>query len=344
LLAQPFDPETLEPIGEAVDVSEPGMGNPPYEWAFAPDGTLVYARMTTDQRSAPTLMFVDENGTGEPISMPSFVHADRLRLSPDGRRFVYGAQNAGTRVKDVWIYNLEFESQAKVTFHPDIEESPIWTPDGERIVFTSDRDGKADLYWKKVDSDGPAERLTDMDPRSTPVAHSFTADGEILFFSDWGPSELGCDLWTVSVNENPPRVERLKSGEGCLWHPLISPDGRWLAFLWNAMPRIAPYPAMDRFQPITEQAATSLAWNPDGSSIYYLDNWGNIVEVEIQTEPAFSFRPFRVVLEGTFDSLDITPDGKTFLVIKTELGEPITELVVVENWFEELKRKAPPNR
>jgi hypothetical protein len=66
--------------------------------------------------------------------------------------------------------------------------------------------------------------------------------------------------------------------------------------------------------------------------------------VEIQTEPTLSFRPYRVVLEGTFDSLDITPDGKRFLVIKTVLGEPITELVVVENWFEELKRKAPPSR
>jgi hypothetical protein len=85
-------------------------------------------------------------------------------------------------------------------------------------------------------------------------------------------------------------------------------------------------------------------WHPDGSSIFYLDLWGNIVEVEVRTEPKISFRPYRVVQEGTFDSLDITPDGERFLVIKAELGEPITELVVVENWFEELKRKAPPSR
>jgi Tol biopolymer transport system component len=250
LLALPFDPEIMEPTGEAVDVSEPGMT--PYEWAFTPDGTLVYGRITSEQQRPPALMIIDENGVEDPISMPSFVHPDRLRLSPDGARILYGAQNEGTRVKDVWLYDLEFESQAKVTFHPDIEENPIWTPDGEKVVFTSDRDGKTDLYWKTVDTEGPAERLTDMDPRLTPVAHSFSPDGEVLFFSDWGPSELGCDLWTVAVNEKPPRIERLKSGEGCMWHPLISPDARWLAFLWNAMPRIAPYPAMDRFQPITD--------------------------------------------------------------------------------------------
>jgi serine/threonine protein kinase len=301
LVALPFDPESLEPTGEAVDVSEPGMGDPAFEWSFSRDGTLVYAPVTSEQRPTQTLAFVDENGEEDPISIPDYVRADWLRLSPDGRRVAHGAQYVYHRVKgikyhrlkDIWLHDLEFESQSDVTFHPDIEEYPIWTPDGERIVFTSNRDGKADLYWKPVDTEAPAERLTDMDPRLQPVAYSFSPDGETLFFWDWGPLEIGCDLWTVSVNEDPPRVERLKSSEVCLWHPAISPDGRWLAFAWDGAPQIAPYPAMDRIQRVHDQLCTSLAWHPDGNSIFCLDDWGNIVEIEVQTGPIISSRPPR---------------------------------------------------
>jgi serine/threonine protein kinase/sugar lactone lactonase YvrE len=323
LMALPFDPENLEPIGEPSEVSEPGMGNPPYEWSFSRDGTLVYASVTPEQRPKYTLAFVDEIGEEDPISIPDYLRADWLRVSPDGRRVAMALQHVGARVKNIWLYDLDIDGRSWVTLDADIEEFPIWTPDGEKIVFTSNQGGKADLYWKPVDTDAPAVRLTDMDPRLVPIAYSFSPDGETLFFWDWGPSEVGCDLWTVSVNEDPPRVERLKSVEGCAWQPAISPDGRWM---------------------VADRLGNSPVWHPDGSSIFYLDLWGNIVEVEVRTEPKISFRPYRVVQEGTFDSLDITPDGERFLVIKAELGEPITELVVVENWFEELKRKAPPSR
>ena len=101
---------------------------------------------------------------------------------------------------------------------------------------------------------------------------------------------------------------------------------------------------MDRIQQVSVGVCTFPVWHPDGDSIFCLDAQDDIVEIEVQTGPILSFRQPRVVVEGTFDSLDITPDGQRFLVVKTEPGEPITELVVVENWFEELKRKAPPSR
>jgi len=346
LMALPFDPETMEATGSALIVSEPGMGprpRPPYEWSFSRDGTLVYAPVTPAQLPTQVLAFVNENGEEDPISIQSLGRADWLRLSPDGRRFVYGAQYMRTYRADVWMHDLDDGSDSQVTFDPDREQFPIWSPDGERIVFTSNRDGKADLYWKPVESDARAQRLTDMDPRGFPVAYSFSPGGETLFFWDWGPSEVGCDLWTVSVSEDPRRVERLKSGEACVWHPAVSPDGRWLAFVEAGYPQVAPYPAMNRIQQVSRQPCTSPVWRPDGNSIFCLDGGENIVEIEVQTGPIISFRSPRVVVEGPFDSLDITPDGRRFLVVKTELGEPITELVVVENWFEELKRKAPPS-
>jgi serine/threonine-protein kinase len=347
LVALPFNPETLQATGAAVDVSEPGMVFPrriPCEWSFSRTGTLVYAPVTREQLSRQILAFVDENGVEDPIPMAWYERADWLRLSPNGQRVVFGAQYVPGYGRDVWIHDIASGSNAEITFDPDNEQFPIWTPDGERIVFTATRDGKADLYWKAVDSDAPVRRLTDMDSRVFPVAYSFSSGGETLFFWDWGRFEIGCDLWTVSVNEDPPRVERLKSGEGCMWHPAISPDGRWLAFSWNGLPMVAPYPTMAPIHQLYDRVCWSLAWSPDGNSIFCLDRGERIVEIGVQTEPMVSVRPPRVVVEGLFDTLDITPDGRRFLVTKTELGEPITELVVVENWFEELKRKAPPSR
>ncbi len=347
LMALPFDAKTLKVTGVPADVTEPGMGTGgrlPYEWSFSRHGTLVYAPMRPENVPRSTTMTCDANGAEEPIPMSPRLRADWLRMSPDGRRFVYGAQNLFAHLKTVRVHNLDNNGDSRVTFDADFEGFPIWTPDGKRIVYTSNRDGKDDLYWKPVDSDVSAQRLTDMDPRLKPVAYSFSPDGDTLFFWDWAPFEIGCDLWTVSLNEDPPRVEQLQSADRCLWCPAVSPDGRWLVYLFGGFPVITPYPAMNWSQMVTDQVCDSPVWHPDGSSIFCLDVSGNIVEIEIQTNPTISLMPARVVVEGNFESLDITPDGRRFLVIKTELGEPITELIVVENWFEELKRKAPPRR
>jgi hypothetical protein len=100
---------------------------------------------------------------------------------------------------------------------------------------------------------------------------------------------------------------------------------------------------MNRFWPASDWGCGHPMWHPDGRSLFFLDSEGRLMEAEVRTDPAFSVSRAQLVLEGPFESYDVAADGDHFLAVKIDRGEPITELVVVENWFEELRQKAPPS-
>jgi len=348
LYAMAFDADTLSSTGDCVDVSERGMvvdGRNPYEWAFAQDGTLVYAPTTAEQHSTEHLVLVDRNGGEELIDFPMTRHITEPRLSPDGRRVALEVvdERAYNGHSNVWIHNLETGATSGFTSDLGGAGDPIWTPDGENIAFRSDRDGCGDLYIKPVDAGeaGEAVRLTEAD--YPPFPYSWSADGSTLFFWDWGPAELSGDLWAMHVAGEKPQVERVVRSQEPLWQPAISPDGRWLAHVASAMIKISPYPEMDRFVPASGWGCGYPMWHPDGGSLFFLDGEGRLMEVGIQTDPTFTVGRPALLAKGPFESYDVTADGDRFLAVKIERGKPITELVVVENWFEELKRKAPPS-
>jgi Tol biopolymer transport system component len=347
LYAMAFDAITLEATGDWVEVSEPGMvvnDRNPYEWAFAHDGTLVYAPLSPEQLTTKHLVFVDRRGNEERIDLPLGPHIAGPRLSPDERRLAVGVvdERAYNGHANVWLYNFETGATSGFTSDFGGAADPVWTPDGDHIVFRSDRDGCGDLYMKPVDA-GEAEeavRLTKAD--YPPFPYSFSSDGSTLFFWDWGPSELGGDLWAVHLEGQEHEVERVFRSPEPLWRPAISPNGRWLAHVASAMVKISPYPEMDRFVPVSGWGAGHPMWRPDGGSLFFLDPDGRLMEAEVDTDPSLSVGRPELVAEGPFESFDVAADGDRFLAVKIERGEPITELVVVENWFGELKRKVPP--
>ncbi len=343
LSAIPFDVDTVSFTGSVVDVSEPGMGvadHQPHEWAFSRDGTLVYAPLRTEQLPRRALVLADRSGAEVRLDFPPRPNFDRARFSPHGRLVAASVMDHRFHW-NVWVHDLETGAQSQVTFAIH-DTHPVWSPDGERVVFTSTRDGCAgELYWKQADLGGAAERLTENQPGYFPVPYSWSPDGTTLFFWDWGPGSVSGNLWALEFGEIPPRVELVHQGDGNMWHPAISPDGLWMAYVWGGVIFVSPYPEMDRFWRVSPDAGANPMWHPDGASVLFLDPAGRLMEAEVSNGQGFSIGRPRLVLEGPFESFDVHPDGERFLAVKVERGEPITELVVVENWFEELKRKVP---
>jgi serine/threonine-protein kinase len=354
LMALPFDVDTLTAAGDPVEVTEPGMGvggRDPLEWAFSNAGTLVYAPVETDLFKERRLVLVDREGGESPVGVPPPAHLSLARLSPDGRRLASEVVDDQSVQRDVWVYDLETGARRRVTFDPAQDGSAIWTLDGERLVFSSARTGPLNLYWIDAHGGGEAERLTESEYDQYPL--SFAPDGKVLFYCEYGRPDSGADLWTLSFEGDSPVARPLLETPYEEYYPSISPDGGWLAYRSDETGTfqivVQPYPAMDREWPVSIAGGDLPVWHPQGDSLFFFDLEGRLMEARVRTEPTFSVDRPRVVLDVTWGrhpniQLDVMPDGDRFLLLKPPPQEDITELIVVENWFEVLTQKAPPGR
>jgi serine/threonine-protein kinase len=138
--------------------------------------------------------------------------------------------------------------------------------------------------------------------------------------------------------------------------PRFSPDGRWLAYVSNESGRyeiyVQPYPGPGGKWQISTEGGTEPAWNYNGRELFY--RCGNkMMAADIATQPSFAAGKPRMLFEGPYErspatspNYDVSPDGQRFLMLKSaETGESApTQINVVLNWFEELKRRVPAEK
>ena len=189
LMAVPFDLAALEVTGDSVQVVQ-GVRQTPttvVDYAISDNGTLIYVPGTsTGGLNRSTLVWVDRRGQEEPLAAEPQSYQSP-RISPDGSRLAITVNEPGG--SDVWIYDLEREILTRLTFDPATDSFPVWTPDGQRIVFSSGRAGAGNnLFWKAADGTGQVERLT-TNPNNQ-GAFSFSPDGKRLVFSEATTTDL----------------------------------------------------------------------------------------------------------------------------------------------------------
>ena len=253
------------------------------------------------------------------------------------------------------MYDLERGTQTRLTFDPVLDGFPVWTPDGERIAFSSFRGGQLpDVFWKLANGTGDAE-LVVSDPDLGLQPWSWTPDGQTLVLNQGG-FDLGMVTLEGERTRQPLLEEPFHQGA-----PEVSPDGRWLAYRSDESGQfevyVRPFPNVaDGKWPVSTAGGGYPGWSPDGSQLFYrtLDG-ASLMGVTVDTEPTFRVGIPEILVEGDYAygfgrgrSWDISPDGQRFLMMKT-VGEtdpgssPTTQITFVQNWFEELKRLAPVN-
>ena len=362
LLAVPFDLDRREVRGSPVPLVE-GVRRGPNNsgaalFSVSNDGTLAYAPGPATGSAMPgerTLAFLDRSGQIDPLPLPPqpYYHP---RFSPDGKRLVVGTDNGKEAV--VMIHDLTAgEAPRRLTFGGR-NTSPVWTPDGERVAFLSDRDGDLSIFWQASNGAGVAARLTKAIPGVEHRPEAWTRDGSALAFlvTTGGGAGLGAgDIWTVSPRQGEPKP--LVDGPFNQRFSAFSPDNRWLAYTSTEVGGrmevfVQPFPPTGAKFQISNDGGQRPVWSPDGRELFYNQpsnqpSANRIVGIEIQTSPAFRAGkavpiPFgQAVVFGPGTNFDIHPDGKRFVVVLEDPKRQADQFHVVLNWTEELKQRVP---
>ena len=364
LFAEAFDLAGLEPTGQPVPAIEgisgyPGAGGGGFQSsgsaqvAWTETGTAVYLAGETVPDEAP-IQWMDRTGkvtalrtTPANWSNPAF--------SPDGRRL---AVDIGTTQADVFVYDWARDTLTRATFDASADAKPVWTPDGRRIVFRSNRNKNFNLYWQRADGSGDVQRLTDGQDSHAPA--SWHPSGKFLAFFEARPQTLN-DLMILPMEGD--EASGWKPGKPTVFlstpfnetEPMFSPDGRWMAYQSFESGRfevyVRPFPEPGGKWQISTDGGVFPTWSRTRREILYAgpDNRLMVASYTAEGESFNADKP-RVWSERRFmplprqRSFDLHPDGERFVVAAAPEGDSALKqdkLVFIFNFFDELRRIAP---
>jgi serine/threonine-protein kinase len=352
LYGMAFDLETQTISGGPVTLRQGIMrssGNQDANYGISANGTLAYL---SGRAGARTIVWVDREGQETPINVPPRLY-NYVQLSPDGTRLALDARDEET---DIWIFDLERETPQRLTFDPGLNRGPLWSPtDGQRVLFTRALEDGEEIYWQAADGSGVPEALTQDSGR--PIFPSdITPDGKTLIFTDVTSPR---DIWQLPLGEPGAAAEALIATPANEFSAQVSPNGRFLVYQSDesGQPEIyvRPYPEVDtgRWQ-VSRGGGTRPRWSRDGSELFFFATVpgtdSSLMVSTITADTTFRWSVPQALFSGSYttapelrQSYDVSLDGQSFLMIKDVAGEngAAPEIIVIENWFEELKRLVP---
>jgi serine/threonine protein kinase len=346
LMARPFDVKNLSLNGEAFPIAEQV-----HYWAdrnkaiFTVSENGVLAYQSGSLVGSSQLVWFDRSGKElEKIGNPGTYN--NFKISPDEKNIAVSIVDARSRNTDVWLYDIVRKVQTRFTFDPGADDYPVWSPDRNRIVFSSTRKGKFDLYQRASSGAGNEELLLEATFSKFPTHWSL--DGRFILYFTIGNAKTGGDLWVLPLAGDRKPYLFLQTEFNEL-SPSMSPDGKWIAYSSNesgiAHVYVRPFPGPGGKYQVSTIPGSRPKWRRDGKEIYYLSNDNKLMAVEVSSkgeifivgtvQPLFETRS----ITSLTNAFDVTADGKRFLV-NTLIGEKsASPITLVVNWDAELKKK-----
>jgi len=321
------------------------VADPVSQFSVSSNGALAYTA-GGGAFARQELVWMDRTGKQISSAGPAGDYRD-LRLSPDEKSVVFTRTEGGNT--DIWVLDVTRGVPTKLTFDPEVDNFPIWSHDGLRVLWPSRRSGVFDLYIRPASGAGNDELLIKM---GTPNGwgDDWSRDGKFIVYQK--PAVKGArDLWIA-----PQKVNGQGGGEPYAYlespfdktNAVFSPDGRWIAYVSNESGRnevyVQAFPLTSKKKQISTGGGADPAWRKDGSEIFYMAPDRNLMAVPVRTtattiEPGIAKALFPV--SGTFTqrSFAASGNGQRFLV-----GKPVGEgsasppITVVLDWRVGLKK------
>ena len=350
LMAVPFDLKRLEVTGPAVALLD-GVevrGTSASQFALSETGTLLYK---TGGANDYELVWVSREGAVEQVDPAWTGDFRHPALSPDGSRLA--VVMPGSESTDIWVKQLDRGPRLRLTFEGNLGgDRPTWTPDGASVTFRSNRAGTSwDLWTKRAD--GSAQAVLELDRERGVVEALWSPNGEWLIYRTDATGPGSGDILALRPGQDTVPLELLSTGF-TERHATLSPDGRWLAYMSNETGTleiyVVPFPnAGDAKWAVSTSGGWQPVWSHSGRELFYLSEQGEMFMVEVNTEPTFSAGPPEVLFAGAEFRLsanaqrtyDVSSDDQRFIMMRRAGGTDDAKLILVQNFFEELKRLVP---
>ncbi len=258
--------------------------------------------------------------------------------------------------RDIWVYEWERDTLRRLTFDAAYDYDPVWSPNGDGLVFSSDREGPGNLYWKRADGSGEVQRLTES--RNPQYPGSWHPTGKYLAFVEIDP-ETNFDIRILPLEGNarsgwkPGQVTTFLNSPFAEAFPAFSPDGRWLAYQSNESGQyeiyIRPFPGPGGKWQISSGGGEIPIWSENGRELFYLAPTRQIMVAtySAQGDSFGASKPRLWSEERIADrrfalAFDLHPDGERFAVVmaaQEQVEEKRDHVILIQNFFELLRQE-----
>ncbi len=350
LVAQTFDATSLKLSGEPYTISEKVSINNMASGFFSvsSEGTIVLdplgQRFDSQvlewfDRSGKPVARVGENGNYlTPIS--------NQKLSSDGKRIAVAKVDPQTKTQDIYVIDITRNTSSRLTFDPGEDRYPIWSSDGSRIAWNSNREGGIPAIYQKLASGvGDDELLLKSDAGVSPG--SWSPDDRFLLYTRID-AKTGNDIWVLPMEGDKKPFVFLQTpfNETA---PRFSPDGKFVVYVSQDQGRseifVQPFPASGNRWQISNNGGRAPAWRGDGKEIFYVSEDNKLVAADVKTGNGFEVgipKPLFDVMElgaVSFGNVNFAPslDGQQFLITHQREAAASLQYVVVQNWASEKK-------
>ncbi|MEO8564165.1 MAG: protein kinase [bacterium] len=306
--------------------------------ALSATGTLFFASGTLESQA----VLADMHGSATIVLGAPRAYAFP-RYSPDGTQL---AMTIGTSdQRDVWLYDVASGAASRLTTEGRTNERPEWTPDGKRVLYRTDRDGRSTIWWRPADLSAAAQPLLArqdqifeavLSPDGRNIAYQLDTTGADIYYS------------ALQGDTTPKPIANSRAIESM---PRISPDGRWIAFVTDESGTnqivMQPFPGPGPRIQLSAAGGSEPVWSRDGSRVFYRGD-GVIMAARVRTSPTLGvlgrdslFADDFVHSTNPHANFDVSPDGSHLLMLK-----PISEeqMIVVSNWSSGLKTRIAQKR
>ncbi len=338
LMAQPFDANHLQIAGEPYSIAEQvgQLGNTGRaNFSVSENGVLAYGsggstitQLVWFDRSGKQLGFVGKPGD---YTNPS--------LSPDQTRLAVGLRDRQKQTRDIWLFDLRQGTSSQFTADPADDFNPVWSPDGNRILFSSGRKGHRDIY-QKLASGNNVEELV-LGSGDEKGVNDWSSDGRFIVYDTFNNPKTSTDLWILPLSgeRRPVPFLRTASYEG---QSQLSPDGRWIAYSSDESGThevyVQTFPTPGSKVQISTGGGRQPRWRHDEKELYYIAADGKLMAVDVKagsTLEASIAKPLfqtGIGVAGFRNLYVVSGDGQRFLIITPVEATTSTPITVMLNW------------